>query len=166
MPNGGSDCCGTCWFNLANGGKAGSLNHDKNVPSYCEIRDLAIERPFYTYCANHPHHRPDRDPIPIGPVTRARSTGNLSYERDVWQTSPDTEEIRQHLLGLLDTLFKEAANDRYPFFAPMADAILWQIGQFHETRATHHLQWLIANSLERLAKPAYEALEEIQRQSS
>ena len=43
MPNGGSDCCGTCWFNRANRGEMGSGNHDHSIPSHCEIRDLAIE---------------------------------------------------------------------------------------------------------------------------
>ena len=71
MPNGGSDCCGTCWFNRKNRGERDWPKHaDNTLPDHCEIRDLAIEDPFYTYCANHPHRRPERDRIPIGPVTR------------------------------------------------------------------------------------------------
>ena len=45
-------------------------HRDNSDPHHCEIRDVAIDHPFYTYCANHPHRRPDRDPIPIGPITR------------------------------------------------------------------------------------------------
>ena len=64
MPNGGADCCGTCWFNRKNRGKRDWLQHTENSePHHCEIRDVAIDDPFYTYCANHPHRRPDRDPI-------------------------------------------------------------------------------------------------------
>ena len=97
MPNGGSDCCGTCWFNRTNRGERDWLTHaDRSLPPYCEIRNLAIEDPFYTYCANHPHRRPDRDPIPIGPVTRYDEgrEGTSPSPRYVWKPSPDSVEIR------------------------------------------------------------------------
>ena len=47
MPNGGSDCCGTCWFNLRNKGEVG-YDHadDEDEPNYCIIRELDIEVPF------------------------------------------------------------------------------------------------------------------------
>src|SRR5687768_955859 len=90
MPNGGSDCCGTCWFNVKNKGEAGYAHTGDPEPAFCSIRGLLIEDPFYTYCANHPHRRPERDAIPIGPVF----TGE---EREMWQDSPDTEEVREHL---------------------------------------------------------------------
>ena len=53
MPNGGSDCCGTCWFNRSLEGKRASANFNREIPSRCEIRDMGIPDPFYTYCANH-----------------------------------------------------------------------------------------------------------------
>ena len=112
MPNGGSDCCGTCWFNRSNGGERGSVNFNREIPSYCEIRSLAIPNPFYTYCANHPHHRPDRDPIPIGPVYVHGGSGG----REFWQPSPDTEDVRQHLLDIVRA--PEERTDGYPFFSP------------------------------------------------
>lgn len=96
MPNGGSDCCGTCWHNRSLEGKKGSSNFNPDIPSYCEIRNLYIEDPFYTYCANHPYHGPNRVPIPIGPVF-------VGMERKVWKESPDTEEIREHLLHIVRT---------------------------------------------------------------
>ena len=92
MPNGGSDCCGSCWFNAKNKGQAGFDHADDPEPDFCTIRDLAIKVPFYTYCGNHPHRRPEQDPIPIGPVF----TGDPSGAREFWKPSPDTEEIRQH----------------------------------------------------------------------
>jgi hypothetical protein len=57
MPNGGSDCCGTCWFNARNKGEAGYAHADDPEPKFCTIRGLAIENSFWTYCGNHPHPR-------------------------------------------------------------------------------------------------------------
>lgn len=122
MPNGGSDCCGTCWHNRANGGEAGFPHREgPRGPSYCEIRHLHIPNPFYTYCANHPHHRPARDPIPIGPVFRNRS-GGASNEREVWEASPDTEEIRSHLLRIVQDP-REHLDQGYHWFSPPAFVI-------------------------------------------
>ena len=97
MPNGGSDCCGACWFNRSNSGKRGSRNFNRDIPGFCEIRHLAIPNRFYTYCANHPYRRSSRDPIPIGPVY----VHGDNDVREFWQPSPDTEEIRQHLLDIV-----------------------------------------------------------------
>ena len=109
MPNGGSDCCGTCWFNRANRGKTGSGNHDRSIPSHCGIRDLAIEDPFYTYCANHPYRRQKRVPTPLGPVYVYTGKG-----RAVWMHAPDTEEVRSQLLEHLEN--PANLTDAYPFF--------------------------------------------------
>lgn len=98
MPNGGSDCCGTCWFNQSLEGQRGSGNFNREIPSRCEIRGLDIPDPFYTYCANHPYHRPQRDEVPIGPVFRP---GPGPGGRDEWMASPDTEAIRLHLLEIV-----------------------------------------------------------------
>ena len=119
MPNGGSDCCGTCWFNRKNRGERDWHRHvDNTLPDHCEIRDLAIDDPFYTYCANHPHRRPERDHIPIGPVTGhggwKEDQPEFEYPRYVWRPSPDNEEIRQHLLSLLDSIFEHMLDDQYP----------------------------------------------------
>ena len=124
MPNGGSDCCGACWFNRSNGGQLGSVNFKPDIPSFCEIRDLPIPNPFYTYCANHPYHRPNRDPIPIGPVY----VHGDNDVREFWQPSPDSEEIRQHLLEIVRA--PEEHTDGYPFFSapPHARAIEQLLG--------------------------------------
>ena len=115
MPNGGSDCCGTCWFNRSLEGQRGSADFKREIPSHCEIRDLDIPDPFYTYCANHPYHRPGRDPIPTGPVYVHRATGPSGEGgREEWQPSPDTEEIRQHLLDIV-RLPEEHADEGYYF---------------------------------------------------
>ena len=161
MPNGGSDCCGTCWFNRKNHGQRDWLQHaDDSITAHCEIRDVAIEAPFYTYCANHPHRRPDRDPVPIGPVMRNISGGE-SNDREVWKLSPDSEEIRLHLLEMFDEFFTHVAADRYPIGPSLAGAIMWQLGEFREQRAVRHLEWISANCPDFLAEPARGALERI-----
>ncbi|MGH6815609.1 MAG: hypothetical protein ACREC6_07890 [Hyphomicrobiaceae bacterium] len=84
MPNGGSDCCGTCRFDAKNKGEAGYARAGGPTLAVCTIRNLAIEIPFYTYCANHPLRRSQRDDIPIGPVF-AYDGGTGS--RKLWQAS-------------------------------------------------------------------------------
>jgi len=131
MPNGGSDCCGTCWFNRANGGRKGSGNHDRSIASHCEIRDLPIRNPFYTYCSNHPYRLRRREPTPLGPVFVAPDSES---SREVWVESPDTEEIRSRLLELLAD--DNATGDHYPFFgAPIAGVVVTQLAEFRERRA-------------------------------
>ncbi len=151
MPNGGSDCCGTCWFNRANGGEPGSANHDHEIPSYCEIRQLEIPNPFYTYCANHPHHRPQRDPIPIGPVTvheadsveREPGRHEMREWREQWRHSPDTETVRRHLLSLLEDP-GTGIDETYLFFTrPVVWVVLDQLVEFREQRAIPILERVI-----------------------
>ncbi len=120
MPNGGSDCCATCWFNRSLAGKRGSSNFDHRIPSHCEIRGLDIPDPFYTYCANHPYHRPDRDPIPIGPVL-VTDDASLSTRRE-WMPSPDTAEIRQHLLDIVRRA-DERQDEGYHFYTSPAHIV-------------------------------------------
>jgi hypothetical protein len=134
-PNGGSDCCGTCWFNGKNKGQAGYAHASDPEPAFCTIRNLAIEDPFYTYCGNHPHRRPQRDPIPIGPVF----TGDSSGAREFWQPSPDTEEVRQHLLQLLPEMGQQPASE-YPIGIYTDEVVVWQLGEFREPRAVDELR--------------------------
>ena len=134
MPNGGSDCCATCWFNAKNKGQAGYDHTHDLEPDICTIRRLPIEDPFYTYCCNHPHRRPERDSIPIGPVFTGDSFGN----REIWKPSPDTEEIRQHLLTLLDQMGEEPISE-YPIGIYADELVVWQLGEFREPRAVQRL---------------------------
>ena len=144
MPNGGSDCCGTCWFNTTNQGDRDWLRRrDDSIPPYCEIRKVAVPNPFYTYCANHPHRRPEKDPIPIGPVTRYAGDG-MSNDREEWMQSPDSEEIRQHLLELLDD-FMNIARDRYPIGMGLGEVVIRQLGEFREMRAERRIRWISEN---------------------
>lgn len=141
MPNGGSDCCMTCWFNASNGGDAGygHVRGEKLEPPFCLIRGFAIESPAYTYCANHPHRRPEKDPIPIGPVF----FGGSGNGRRVGHSSPDTEEIRTHLLALLSDMREQPASE-YPAGVYLDEVVVWQAGEFREPRALDDLRRIAA----------------------
>jgi hypothetical protein len=140
MPNGGSDCCGTCWFNARNKGETGYEHANDPEPNFC-IRGLPIEDPFWTYCGNHPHRRPDRDPIPIGPVFIA--DGGFPYGRTQWQPSPDTEQVRQHLLELVRGISEPPAEE-YPAGVYTDEMVVWQLGEFREGRALDELRRIAA----------------------
>ena len=136
MPNGGSDCCGTCWFNRSLEGKGGSSNFNRDIPSYCEIRNLELSDPFYTYCANHPYHRPGKDPIPIGPVF-------IGEGRSIWKQSPDTEEIRQHLFNIVSGV--ESRDDEgYHFYSAPA----------HIHALDQHIKWGEQRVIDALKAPS------------
>ena len=175
MPNEEPYSCGTCWFNRANGGEAGYDNTDGSIAPRCEIRDVVIEAPFYTYCANHPSHRPNRDPIPIGPILRYDSEETY-YDPDFWLPSPDTEEIRLHLLEIVNEIEEYAPRDGYPsgvgleeLLEELGDGVglekivLWQLGDFEEKRAEEILVRLGGRLRGHLASVAVEALGEIRR---
>ena len=148
MPNGGSDCCGACWFNRSNSGQRGSRNFNRDIPSFCEIRHLAIPNPFYTYCANHPYHRPDRDRIPIGPVY----VHGDNDVREFWQPSPDTEEIRQHLLDIVREPGEH--TDGYPFYSPSPHlTAIEQLVDFGDQRVVEALEDLLQRDEVKEARP-------------
>src|SRR5262245_46763952 len=133
MPNGGSDCCGTCWFNTRNGGEPGYHHGVHDEPSYCEIRGLLpIANPFWTYCSNHPHHNPDRVRIPVGPVYV--DAGEDAYHRKEWMPSPDTEEVRAGLLDLVRAATASSARG-YHAGLSLAEGAIRQLGEFGEARA-------------------------------
>jgi len=85
MPNGGSDCCGTCPFNGVSKGKAQYPPND-NRNFYCEIRKFPIKNPFRTYCNNHPRRNPLWSRIARGPIWTSLY---VSYDR-----KPMSSEIK------------------------------------------------------------------------
>jgi hypothetical protein len=141
MPNGGSDCCGTCCFNSANEGQAGYHSHPPETETRCVIRNVVIEVPFWTYCANHPHHNRELLQLPIGPIYV--DSGGFPYGRKVWIDSPDTEEIRQQLLALLHAI-DETPLPEYPTSPKFDEAVITQLGVFAERRAVDDLRRIIA----------------------
>lgn len=134
MPNGGSDCCGTCWFNKKNKGEAGYGHANSTDPDFCQIRNTPIKNPFYTYCANHPHHNHEKLEMPIGPIY----TGDSMGARKIWLDSPDNEEIRELLLSLLSEVTETPQNE-YPA-GQRELVVIEQLLAFREKRALDHLR--------------------------
>ena len=84
--------------------------------------------------------------------------------RYVWKPSPDSEEIRRHLLNLLASIFKHMVRDRYPIGTGLGETIIRQLGEFREKRAVTYLEWIRENlkdSVDFMADAASEALARI-----
>lgn len=128
MPNGGIDNCGTCCFNRVNDGAVGQYNEGD---AYCEIRDVAIAAPLHTYCANHPDHNPDRIETPVGPIVH----GN---QREEMVSSPDTPQVRDRLLELLDEMSEIPRADCHS--TEFDERVVRQLGEFGERRAAAGLR--------------------------
>ena len=113
--------------------------------------------------------KPKLDPIPIGPIFASEIIpGTFRYERVVWKPSPDSEEIREHLLKLLDDALSgrdDALSETFPdsFFSArnLAPLVMWQLAQFQEQRALGRLQEICDSPPEWLADPARAELQAI-----
>jgi hypothetical protein len=101
---------------------------------------------LYTYCVNHPKHAHTRIEVPIGPVLKHSTGGEppaqVTPDRAVYLTSPDTPEIRDTLLSLLADAVEYQASE-YPAMPSLAEAVIWQLGEFRESRAVPHLTRLL-----------------------
>lgn len=146
MPNGGSDCCWTCCFNAKNKGEAGYAHTDDPEPSHCVIRDFRINDATGTYCANHPHHNPQRLDLPIGPVF----VSDVADPNDA-RESPDTPAIRDKLLELLNMIPETPARQYRSNMPSFDDVIIIQLGMFRERRAIPGLQRILAFNLDAIA---------------
>ena len=94
----------------------------------------------------------------------ARTEGLGATPRYVWKLSPDSEEIRQRLLKLLETVFEYMSRDRYPIGAGLGEMNFRLLGEFREKRAVRYLEWIHENlkdSLDFMEDAASEALAKI-----
>jgi hypothetical protein len=143
MPNGGSDCCGTCWFNSKNNGEKGFFDSKKPVV-VCLIRNLEIRNPFWTYCANHPQHNEKKIDLPLGPVY---ISDGYPYSRKIFVNPPDNEEIRLKLLELLENISNEL-EFKYPSDTDFEEEIIKQLTSLKEIRAVEGLKRIINLDIE------------------
>jgi len=134
MPNGGSDCCGTCWFNSDLSEEDVPIEDLPHSQIKCLLRDLIIENPYWTYCSNHPAQISNKIEIPIGPVYIVDPDSGFSYRRKVWVESPDTKAIREALLEMLGSI-QEQPRSAYMVPSRIEEAIIYQLMQFREKRA-------------------------------
>ena len=139
MPNGGSDCCGTCCFNEKNRGQVGDKHAREPGRHVCLIRSFEIDGdPYYTYCANHPHHNLKRLRVPIGPVYKGDSSGRHAIQGE----TPDSETLRQRLLGLLAEV-PDAPPEEYPAGPMFSESVALALGDLRERRAAAGLQRIL-----------------------
>ena len=88
--------------------------------------------------------------------------GDGSNAREIWQPSPDTEDIRLHLIQIIgESLPRIAQDDRYPIGDRVLAVAIWQLGQFRERQALRPLQW-IRDNLPGLAGHARAAIKRIE----
>jgi hypothetical protein len=101
---------------------------------------------MYTYCVNHPKHAHTRIEVPIGPVLGhglgGESPPPAIGDRAVILSSPDSPEIRDMLLSLLADAVEYQASE-YPASPSLAEAVIWQLGEFREPRAVPNLTRLL-----------------------
>lgn len=138
MPNGGSDCCITCWFNSKNFEKDTYQEIDIYEKINCSIRNLKIEDAMGTYCVNHPHHNPKKSKLPIGPVY---IDDQYPFTRKVWVAAEDSEQVRLNLLELLNNIkYKESVN---PASINFKEEIIYHLRVLKEKRAIEGLKEII-----------------------
>ena len=69
----------------------------------------------------------------------------MKNDRDVWIPSPDSEEIRLHLLALLENFVEHVLEGRYPIGPDVGEVVLWQLGEFREGCAEERIRWVSDN---------------------
>ncbi len=143
MPNGGSDCCGTCRFNNYIFKDKGHPELEKDMSAYCIIRKIQIPDPLYTYCANHPQHNKERIEIPLGPVYVHSHYGS----REIWLDPPDTEDVRLELLYYLENIDNGLAKI-YPLAKDIEEIVITQLTELKEKRAIPGLLDIIKLDIE------------------
>ncbi|MCY3713681.1 MAG: hypothetical protein OXH02_10355 [Gemmatimonadetes bacterium] len=166
MPNGGSDCCGTCRFNRANAGLENLsplLREDMervHEASHCEIRGLDIQNPFWTYCANHTSRMKRGYSVPLGPVYVHEWNHVVNSDgvrvpvsnRIPWVDAPDTEEVRTQLLQFLKEL--ELLSDSYPWHGKdLVHEVVDELERLREPRAIPILEQIAKDLSEKGEEP-------------
>lgn len=141
MPNGGSDCCGECWFNSIVVANPGSHSSGSEENIICTIRRIKIRNPYWTYCSNHQHHNLKKVEIPIGSVYINVYDGDYSY-RKIWIDTIDDEKTRITLLNLIDEI-QEIWVSEYPAGVRFDEEILNSINYLNEKRAIPKLQRIL-----------------------
>ena len=85
----------------------------------------------------------------------------MKNDREVWRPSPDSEEVRLHLLALLENFVEHILENRYPIGPDVGEVVLRQLGEFREERAEESIRWVGENIPEPWSEVAREALSKI-----
>jgi hypothetical protein len=73
------------------------------------------------------------------PFPSGQSSSTKEVARDVWKHSPDTENVRRHLLDLLAQI-EETPRVEYPIGTYRDEVAVWQLGGFRDQRAFSFLE--------------------------
>lgn len=153
MPNGGSDCCGTCCFNELRETPAEEEGRPRK--GRCTLRGLDIDHPFHKYCINHPRHNRREIQEPIGPIF---TTGKYPNSRVPCEPAPDSPEIRARLLALLDDVTFGNTRSSYPFRGMFFDAIvLNHLAELKERAALPGILRFLKEAKDKFLQPRTEA---------
>ena len=165
MPNGGSDCCGTCWFGISVANSAaGTLTTEsraiaksvvwtfrtgsgptvQTTPTTVRVETSARLAPV-----------PAGDSVQTTPTTVRVETPSrsdryaiddaLRSTRKEWQPSPDTEGIREHLLDIV-RVPDEHRDTGYHFFThPAHIAAIEQLLEWRDPRLISALEEIAQN---------------------
>lgn len=143
MPNGDHRLsrCGWCMLNRANI-ERGYVPRDPPdlwpLPQRCTIRDFEILDPERTYCLNHTDWNPGPARTPVGGVFGCAPRS----ERTLLRPAPDSPEIREGLLALLEGLEEHpTAHAPSPAFEY---EVIAQLAALRETRAAPGLERVAA----------------------
>lgn len=141
MPNGGSDCCGSCWLFNRNSDDPKIRGSEKERLSFCTIRDLEIPGPVYTYCVNHQLHSRIKIDVPLGPVSID------TWGREHWVSTLVIEEDRPKLLKFFEKMVVENEVKRSSSFTDgevyrLLEAMR-QLGGLREKKAINGLRKII-----------------------
>ena len=151
MPNGGTDCCGTCCFGEPitephSGGSDGKVRQVR-----CALRCLTIDNPFYRYCINHPRHNPQGIRDPLGPVYEASC---YPYQRTVWMPAPDSPEIRKRLIALVEDNFSKLQGNYYFSHGMVREIVVFEhLAALKEKGALPGLAGYLRTAREKLQGP-------------
>ena len=63
-----SDCCGTCEFNSINQQDGRTPPGEQDRAFFCQVRQVAMDNPFWTFCNNHQRRNPLLSQTPRGPI--------------------------------------------------------------------------------------------------
>lgn len=161
MPNGGSDTCSRCIYNLGaryhllyqlNANIADALSKlplilqadwaDDNwvedvVHDYCTLRACEVDK--HWHCANHMKHNYVQTPIPIGPIMQSFDVGFHESSRMAVTESLDTPTIRNELLRLLRCI-EHRSTDEYPIGPAFDETVILELSTLKEARAIPDLQ--------------------------
>jgi hypothetical protein len=125
--------CARCQFLAVRSAGPGSTPIAEAGPAHCSIRELPIDDPEGTFCANHSSLTPKPDRIAVGPVLR-RSPESPEGNSILHETQ-DNRSVRDHLLDIVERIQVRSLAD----LTLREATAIWQLTEFREPRAHFYI---------------------------